>query len=114
MGNKFSIVENLDRSFVTPYQPILYGDLDNKKIIIEAKLHPQAYPLLGLYTAFGTLLIVLGILVIAEDVFIFSLSLVFGLLLIFFPRFRTKNHFERCLHSALASWEQLPLEITRE
>ena len=112
--NRFSIVENLEKRFVTPYQPILFGTLEADTIKIEVKMHPQAFPLLGLYTAFGVLLIFLGLLVSTEDPFIFTVTSIFGGLLIFFPRYRTQNHFERCLQTAIATWEQLPLELTRE
>ncbi len=110
---KFSIVENTEKQFVSPYQPILYGKVEGGKITISPQMHPQAYPLLWLYTSFGGLLILLGIVISLEDSFIFALSLFFGIILIVFPRYRTKIHFEACLKTALISFENLPIDIEK-
>ena len=93
---KFSIVENTEKQFVSPYQPILHGKIESGTIMISPQMHPQAYPLLWLYTVFGSLLILLGVVIASEDFFIFALSLFFGFILIVFPRYRTKMHFEAC------------------
>ena len=110
---KFSIVENTEKRFVSPYQPILHGKVEEGTITLSPQMHPQAYPLLWLYTVFGGILIVLGIVISREDSFIFSLSLFFGIILIVFPRYRTKMHFEACLKTALTSFENLPIEIEK-
>ena len=110
---RFSIVENTEKRFVSPYQPILHGKVKEGTITLSPQMHPQAYPLLWLYTAFGGLLILLGIVVYTEDSFIFALSLFFGSILIVFPRYRTKLHFEACLKTALTSFENLPIEIEK-
>jgi hypothetical protein len=112
--DQFSIVEHTHKRFVSPYQPILQGKIKDSTITISPKMHSQAYPLLWLYTVFGILLMLLGILVMQEDFFIFILTFIFGLSLIAFPRYRTKNHFETCLHTAIASWEALPLQLHRK
>ena len=110
---KFSIVENTEKQFVSPYQPILHGKIESGSIMISPQMHPQAYPLLWLYTVFGSLLILLGAVVASEDFFIFALSLFFGFILIVFPRYRTKMHFEACLKTAIASFENLPIKIEK-
>ena len=110
---KFSIVENTEKQFVSPYQPILHGKIESGTIMISPQMHPQAYPLLWLYTVFGSLLILLGVVIVSEDFFIFALSLFFGFILIVFPRYRTKMHFEACLKTAIASFENLPIKIEK-
>jgi hypothetical protein len=109
--DRFSIVEHTHKNFVSPYQPILQGRIEDNQIVIQANLHPQAYPLLWLYTVFGVLLIGLGLMIAQEDSFIFTLTSIFGFLLIVFPRYRTQHHFNSCLQSAIESWEGLPLQL---
>ena len=109
----FRIVEHTRKAFISPYQPILYGHFENETIHILPKMHPQAYPLVSIYTCFGVLLVFLGMLTIQEDLFICVLTTLFGSLLIFFPRFRTQNHFKIGVHRAILAFENLSLQIQR-
>ena len=111
--NSFRIVEHTHKEFISPYQPILHGHFENETIHIVPQMHPQAYPLVSMYTCLGALLVFLGILTIQEDFFIFLLTTLFGFLLMFFPRFRTQNHFKIGVHRAISAFENLSLQIQR-
>ena len=111
--NSFRIVEHTHKEFISPYQPILFGHFEKNVLHLSAQMHPQAYPLLSLYTSFGILLILLGLLSVQEDIFIFVMTTFFGVLLVFFPRFRTKNDFTVGLQRATDAFEKLPLELQR-
>ena len=112
-----SLVHNRGKTNLTPYQPILRISAEcwkeGSKITIVLKPHKNANPLVGLFVAFGLVLLSLGILNIDVDSFLAVCSCLFGAFFVFLPKYRANFGFSSSLEDSKIAWEKLPLGLKK-
>ena len=108
--NSFRIVEHTHKEFISPYQPILVGHFEKNVLHLSAQMHPQAYPLISLYTSL-VFYCVIGIVKCPRGHFIFVMT-TFLVSARVFPDFN-QNGFYGGPSTGYRRFWKMPLELQR-
>ena len=115
---EFSIVELRYKQNLTPYQPVLHVQLEEReegtRIQIRCAKHKDMFELGFLYNIAGFLLLLGTIPIYSIRPNMAFFSLFFGIILLVYPKLRAQISLSEATTSAMNSFRSLPLSLNEE